>query len=33
MDVYDQVSLDRYVSVGKVQAGATAKTGRLVPRN
>ena len=32
VDVYNQVTLDHYVSAGKVQAGSTAKTGRIVPQ-
>ena len=32
VDVYDQATLDRYVSAGTVRAGATAKTGRFVPQ-
>jgi hypothetical protein len=32
VDVYNQVSLDQYVTAGTVRVGSTAKTGRLVPQ-
>jgi hypothetical protein len=32
VDVYDQISMDKYVSRGSVSTGSKARTGRLVPQ-